>query len=109
MEKPALLLAEMGEDSSQLDDWDYTPIWALFTPLKKSIMFRRFKRNLAELTYPQHILASKALCMNSILHGKTVPNDVKSCQRHRSRAKNWDYTPVGSTDHYIYLPRHLVP
>jgi len=56
IEKPAKRLAEMGMDSSQLDYWDYTPIWALFTPLKDSILFRRFKQNLTEITYPQRII-----------------------------------------------------
>jgi len=56
IEKPAQILAAMGEDSSQLDYRDYTPIWALFTPLKKSIMFRRFKGNLTKLTYPLRII-----------------------------------------------------
>jgi len=46
----------MGQDSRQLDYWDYTPIWALFTPLTKSILFRRFKGSLTELTYPQRII-----------------------------------------------------
>ncbi|MEN8219642.1 MAG: hypothetical protein ABFS56_25480 [Pseudomonadota bacterium] len=69
--------------------------------------FRRMSPN--EMGKQHNILADKVVCMNNILKGRTVPNDVKSCQRHRSRAKNWDYTPVGSTNHYIYLPRHLVP
>ena len=55
-EKPARILAAMGQDSSQLDYWEYTPIWALFTPLTKSIMFRRFKGSLTKLTYPQRII-----------------------------------------------------
>ncbi|RKZ59508.1 MAG: hypothetical protein DRR08_13765 [Candidatus Parabeggiatoa sp. nov. 2] len=55
-EKPAQILAAMGQDSRQLDYWDYTPIWALFTPLTKSILFRRFKGSLTELTYPQRII-----------------------------------------------------
>ncbi len=69
--------------------------------------FRRMSPN--QMGKHRNILASKALCMNNILQGRTVPNDVKSCQTHRSRAKYWDYTPVGSTNRYIYLPRHLVP
>ena len=69
--------------------------------------FRRMSPN--QMGKHHNLLASKALCINNILNGRTVPNDVKSCQRHRSRAKSWDNTPVGSTNRYIYLPRHLVP
>ncbi len=69
--------------------------------------FRRMSPN--KMGEHHNILASKALCLNNILKGRTVPNDVKSCQTHRSRVKSWDNTPVGSTNRYIYLPRHLVP
>ena len=69
--------------------------------------FRRLSPN--QMGNHHNILASKVLCMNNILNGRTVPNDIKSCQTHRSREKPWYNTPVGSTNKYIYLPRHLVP
>ncbi len=54
-EKPAKILAAMGEDS-KLDYRVYTPIWALFTPLTKSILFRRFQESIRTVTYMRRIV-----------------------------------------------------
>lgn len=68
--------------------------------------FRRMSPN--KMGKHHNLLSHKALCMNNILKGRTVPSDITLCQRHRTRYKKWDYPPVGSSNKSIYLPRHLV-